>query len=484
MQGELIDEQGVFLSTDLAGRSEVRFARAAVLVSALFFFGAVPFAQRPLAQVTAFIPAYQSALVISDLITAVLLFGQFNVLRSRALLVLANGYLFTAVIAFTHALTFPGVFSPTGLLGAKPQSAAWLYTFWHDGFPLVVILYALLKGAVPKAIETEGTGGLRRGGAGLAILAGVAAVVAVVCGLTLVATAYGDLLPVLVVNDRFSPVRVVIRSSVWILSLVALVVLWWRRPHTVLDLWLMVVMCAWQFDIALSGVLNAGRFDLGWYAGRIYGLLAAGLLLIVLLSENGMHYARLAQLSAALRLTNQALENLSLHDGLTNLANRRFFDTYLTAQIVIAHRHQRILALVLCDVDAFKAYNDHYGHQAGDECLKQVAAALQSCCRRPGDMAARYGGEEFALVLPDTELVGAVQIAEAAREAVARLKIPHEHSIAGAYVSVSGGVAVLLRKTDITAQQLVAAADQTLYQAKHLGRNRMVSVLAEPGLDC
>ena len=173
-------------------------------------------------------------------------------------------------------------------------------------------------------------------------------------------------------------------------------------------------------------------------------------------------------------------KNLSLHDGLTGLANRRFFDKYLADQIAIARRHQRTLALVLCDVDSFKAYNDHYGHQAGDGCLKQIAAALLSCCRRPADMAARYGGEEFALILPDTESTGAARIAEAAWHALAQAKIPHEHSPASPFVSISGGVAILPRKTDITAEQLIAAADQALYQAKELGRNRMVCAQGEP----
>ena len=179
----------------------------------------------------------------------------------------------------------------------------------------------------------------------------------------------------------------------------------------------------------------------------------------------------------------KALEQLSQHDGLTNLANRRFFDVYLTGQIAVARRHRRTLSLVMLDVDHFKAYNDHYGHQAGDACLKQIAAALFSCCRRPADLVARYGGEEFTMVLPDTELGGAALIAEAAREAVAKLKIPNEHAASGPYVSISGGVAVLLRDADISAQQLIAAADQTLYRAKQLGRNRMVSVEPEPALE-
>ena len=115
---ELTHTRNLFLSTDLAGRREVRFAGVAVLASAVLFSAIAPFATKQLTHVPAFIPAYESALVLSDLITAVLLFGQFNFLRSRPLLVLACGYLFTAVIAFVHMLTFPGVFSPTGLLGA------------------------------------------------------------------------------------------------------------------------------------------------------------------------------------------------------------------------------------------------------------------------------------------------------------------------------------------------------------------------------
>jgi len=145
----------------------------------------------------------------------------------------------------------------------------------------------------------------------------------------------------------------------------------------------------------------------------------------------------------------------------------------------IARRHNRTLALVLCDVDSFKGYNDHYGHPAGDECLKRVAGALKSCCRRAGDMAARYGGEEFALILPDTELDAAVIIAEAARATVAQLEIAHTTSITAAYVSISGGIAVLSRTRQVSAQQLITDADQNLFQAKHLGRNRMVAVHAE-----
>jgi diguanylate cyclase (GGDEF)-like protein len=181
----------------------------------------------------------------------------------------------------------------------------------------------------------------------------------------------------------------------------------------------------------------------------------------------------LAQVSSQLQRVNGSLELLSREDGLTGVANRRRFDSYLADQINVARRYGRALALVLCDVDFFKAYNDYYGHQAGDECLKQVAAALRSCCRRPADMAARYGGEEFALILPETELGAAVQIAEAAKDAVARLGIVHEKSSIASHVSISGGVAILFQVGEISAQQLIRVADQRLFEAKRLGRNRI-----------
>ncbi len=273
MAAELTDERPVFLSTLPAGPRERRLALAVVLASVVVFLAAAPLAKVPLAQVWAFIPIYESALVINDLITAVLLLGQFEILRSRALLVLASGYLFTAFIAVAHALTFPGLFSSTGLLGAGSQSTAWLYMFWHGGFPLLIVVYALLK-------DTGREPGPPRARARVAVLSSVAAVLVAVAAFTLLATAGQDSLPAIMRGNRYTPAMITVVSSVWGLSLLALVVLWRRRPHSVLDLWLMVVMCAWLCDVALAAVLNAGRFDLGFYTGRIYGLLAASFVLL------------------------------------------------------------------------------------------------------------------------------------------------------------------------------------------------------------
>src|SRR5581483_3497934 len=138
-------DDGVLLSTLPARPRDRRLALAVILASAVAFCALVPFAQVALTPVWPFIPVYQSALVVNDLITAILLLGQVRIARSPALLTLASGYLFTAAMAVAHTLTFPGLFAPAGLLGAGPQTTAWLYMFWHAGFPLLVIAYALLK---------------------------------------------------------------------------------------------------------------------------------------------------------------------------------------------------------------------------------------------------------------------------------------------------------------------------------------------------
>ena len=162
------DDRNIFLSTMPATRRDRTAALAVVGVSAVLFACAVPFAGVPLTPVPAFVASYQSALAINDLITAVLLFSQFAISRSRALLLLASGYLFTAAAAIVHALTFPGLFAPGGLLGAGPQTTVWLYMIWHGGFPLLVLGYALLK--------ANDSGTRIRGSTGAAIVASVVAV--------------------------------------------------------------------------------------------------------------------------------------------------------------------------------------------------------------------------------------------------------------------------------------------------------------------
>jgi signal transduction histidine kinase/CheY-like chemotaxis protein len=281
---------GLGLSLVAAGPRERRLAQVALVLSLLVFGATLPFARVPLAHVPAFIPAYQSAFVVNDLITAVLLFGQFSVLRSRALLVLAAGYTYTAVLAFIHQLTFPGVYSPTGLFGAGAQTTAWLYMFWHGGFPLFIVAYALLKRQADAA----------RIPVGPAIFCTVALVFGFALGATFLTTAGNAILPAVIENDQYTSQMLTVIGTVWTLSLVALVVLWQRRPHSVLDLWLMLVLCAWVFDIGLGAVFNSGRYDVGFYAGRVYGLLASSFVLIVLMVDTTRLHGALAATSRRL----------------------------------------------------------------------------------------------------------------------------------------------------------------------------------------
>ena len=287
------DERDIFLSTMPATRRDRVAAIAVVAISAVLFACAVPFAGVPLTPVPAFVASYQSALAVNDLITAVLLFSQVAISRSRALLLLASGYLFTAMAAIIHALSFPGLFAPGGLLGAGSQTTVWLYMVWHGVFPLLVLGYALLK----ASDNDRDTGGSARS----AIVASIVAVSVGMAAFTWLVTAQHDRLPVLLSGGHYTPVMLGVVSTVWCLSFAALAVLWLRRPHSVLDIWLMVVMCAWLFDIALSAILNVARFDLGFYLGRIYGLCAASFVLAILLIDNVHLQARLARLLGTFR---------------------------------------------------------------------------------------------------------------------------------------------------------------------------------------
>ncbi|KRQ96274.1 PAS domain S-box protein [Bradyrhizobium valentinum] len=290
------DERNVFLSTVPATRDDRVAALVVVAVSAVLFACVLPFATVPLPAIPAFIASYQSALAINDLITAILLFSQFALLRSRALLLLASGYLFTAAAAIIHALTFPGLFAPAGFFNSGPQTTAWLYQIWHTGFPLLAIGYAVLK-------DKDG-GPKIRGSVGRALFGSIVAVGVTLSVATWIVTVRHDILPTLLsgAEGRFTPILIGILSTELLLSFAALLILWLRRPHSVLDIWLMVVMCAWLCDIALSGVVNAARFDLGFYAGRLYGLCAASFVLAALLVDNMGLQAKLARLLGSLRL--------------------------------------------------------------------------------------------------------------------------------------------------------------------------------------
>ncbi len=188
------------------------------------------------------------------------------------------------------------------------------------------------------------------------------------------------------------------------------------------------------------------------------------------------HYKLVKQnirLMKELEIKNRELERLAFLDGLTGVANRRYFDDNLKKEWAGTAREKAALSLIMMDIDYFKLYNDKYGHQMGDDCLKNVARAINNALKRPVDFLARYGGEEFAAILPRTDITGAVVVAEAIRISVTEAKIPHSNSKVSEYVSLSLGVACVIPEKDIEPAELISMADKALYTAKQKGRNRV-----------
>jgi signal transduction histidine kinase/CheY-like chemotaxis protein len=291
----------MFLSSLPATGGERRLGVLVLLVSLGVFLAAIPFATRDLAHIDAFIPAYDSAVFINDMITCVLLFGQFAIVGKRGLMTLASGYLFTGMMALAHLLSFPGLLAPGGWLSGGTQTTAWLYMFWHMSLPIAVLLYLRQSSGTLMMTMPAPAGGNGSDGHGRRnpVLSAVGVTLIAVIVVVLLTTAGHDIMPTLLVPvegapPTYSMIYRVVLGTICALSVLNVLLLWRRKPQSVLDLWLMVVMCAWVFDLSLGAMLNARRFDLGFYVGRLYGLMAASFILMVLLIETRTLFSRLA----------------------------------------------------------------------------------------------------------------------------------------------------------------------------------------------
>ena len=265
-------------------RRQTRWTIAVAVCQVAALALVAPFAKTQLAEIHAFIPAFAGVIFVTDLVTSVLLFSQFAIFRLRALLFLACGYLSSALMIIPYTLTFPGTFSPTGLLGAGLQTTAAIYWFWHLLFPMGLLGYGLMRHEKSDPGPAEPSS--------LAVIVGsVALVFTLVCGLTLLATAGNNYLPVLFADRvAFTPAARAAGVSTMLLSVSAVVVLWLRR-RSLLDQWLMIVALAAILEMALGAIFVSGRFSLGFYAGRLFSLLTSTIILVVLLAETTRLYA-------------------------------------------------------------------------------------------------------------------------------------------------------------------------------------------------
>jgi signal transduction histidine kinase len=354
-------EREQFLLANLPpSQRQIRLALGIVVTLLAAFGVTAPFLNTQLPSVNATIPALETAILINDLITSALLLSQFLIARRWALLVLASGYLFTALIVIPHALIFPGAFTPTGLLRAGLQSSAWLYTFWHAGLPLAVIGYVLLRDADSATSMSDHS-------LVAVISLSVAAVIGLVCGLTWIATAGDWLLPRIFLDGvHADPSRIWQTGAVDMSLTAGALALLWLRRRSVLDLWLTVMCCTWLLELTMTAVLLNTRFSLGWYASRIYTLAASLVVLLVLLSETTALYANLARSVMRQRADRQERQ-IAMDAMAASIAHE--ITQPLAAIVVNANAGLRWLTRATPDLDEARAALGRIvddGHRAGE----------------------------------------------------------------------------------------------------------------------
>jgi signal transduction histidine kinase len=279
------DEPPVLLVTMPVSQKQRRLALAVLIAVVVAFLIALPYATIQLRRIDAFVPTIQAIIFVFELIVAILLFAQYWAVPKRRILVIANGYFFTALIVAAQAVTFPGAFAPSGLLYAGVQSASWLYSFWHTGFPIAVIFYALLKDAdEAPSIFRQPSWAVVGFSISITIAAGI--------GVIWIATVGESLLP-----NSFGPTTLYTAGMILLVNIVAITLLWLRQ-RSLLDLWLMVSIFVTLpgFTEPIIFPLSAPiRFSVGWYLDRIYSLLGSGVVMTVLLTEASLLYARVVR---------------------------------------------------------------------------------------------------------------------------------------------------------------------------------------------
>jgi len=275
-----------------------RLAAALIIVLFIGFSVTAPFAATQLARIDSFVPAVEAINFVTDLVTAGLLFGKFPIIGLRAVLVLASGYLFSALTIVPHVLSYPAVLTVSGgLFGSGLQTTPWLYTFWHLGFCVAVLVYASVKDRTHDYMAPSSRP--------RAVLWSITLVVSLVCALTWIAVAGEKFLPRLVVdNVHFSPLANYLTVATLFTSLIALVVLKLRQK-TILDLWLSVAMVATVAEQAVVSLFTASRFSVGFYSSRMFSVVVSTIVLIAVLSDTLKLYARLSRTNKTLQLAHE-----------------------------------------------------------------------------------------------------------------------------------------------------------------------------------
>jgi len=436
-------DSSTFLSIAPASPATKRCALAIVIVLFAAFCLLIPVAPVHLPRVEAYIPIYDLTFALCNLVTAGFLLVGFRRSGLRAVLILASGYLFTSLLAVPHMLTFPGLFSSGGLLGAGPQTSAWIDTFRYGGFPLFVICYALLKRreSVNRHANTPAN----------IMSAAAAGAVAGVCLLTLFATTGHQLLPRITHGAGYTTAMAAANVPAWLLSLVALTLLGSRLPYSILDLWLMVIVFVWMCDVLLNTLFNAGPFDIGFDVGRLYGLFAAGVGPIVVLVEASRVSSRFDE---ALAIAGE--RNAELARSREELAQSRRLEAIGQLTGGVAHDFNNLLTVIIGNLELIeRAHGDTEkieglaqaamkAAQRGEHLVRQLLTHARKQINRPEivnlnqliasveNLVHRFIGEQIEVVTMLSPVLAPVQIDPAQFEtAILNLAINSRDAMAG-----------------------------------------------------
>jgi diguanylate cyclase (GGDEF)-like protein len=433
-----------------AQRSPLIVSTVAIVVTLLV----LPVSGHQFGPTTSYVPAILAMVACFDIMSVWLLAGEYLDTGDRRLLAMALAYLWSLLLMGGYALAFPGVVSHHPPLAVTASVAPYLYIGWHAGFP------ALLGAAWAPWDGLDRRDVRRRRVTLLAAVTAmsVAALATVTCCVLNVRR-----LPVLIHGLDTSAMARLTAPIALPLVLISLVVCTRAvRGRTGPERWSSVAILVCLCDLCLT-YSSHYRYSLGWYTGRTLTVTAAAVVLIAML--------------ASFRRLKATAEFNAAYDGLTALANRRSAYDSLDVLVARARRTHTPLSVVMFDLDRFKQINDGYGHAAGDEVLRSVAATVRESVR-DSDVCARVGGEEFVLLLPDAGLPDARLVTQRLQARLRARTIP----AIGSSVTASFGIAEL-QPADATAEQLLHRADQAMYRAKALGRDQIADRAAEPAAD-
>ena len=446
-------------ATRVASPAQRRLALMACIVIGVVTVSLIPEARTTWGRVQAFLPAYQTAIILAYVLTGYLIYGHYTATHSRALLYLSGGFFYTAGIVCAQFMAFPGMFIAEGRLIGGPQTATWLWCLWHIGPVAGIFLYATSSNSHRDEVTQNDSGLVARFAA--VVLGLLAASVAAV-------TVFHDFLPVLDDNGDYHRITTSgIAPAIQLAIGVTLFMLWrMGKFRTELNLWLAVALVALVFDDTIT-MVGSTRLSAGWYVGRFNALVSAGVILMVYVHELTRVYQQVAADARRLAASNSQLETevgQARHDALTGLPGRGLFID-LANQLGGRERDRgHAMALLFIDLDGFKAVNDARGHAVGDQVLVQTAQALRSVVR-DGDAVGRLGGDEFVIAVA----AAADQIDATA----ARIAAQVIEAVRGLHQGV--GCSVGISRTDHIRPQvenLLTEADAAMYAAKRGGKNR------------